>query len=185
MNKLQILSSITDRINQCNACPLSEKEWKRVPGEGNADAKIVFVGEAPGAAEQETGRPFVGRAGKLLTNMIKAMNCTREDVYIVNVCKCRPPQNRKPTSDEMKSCEPFLKEQLAVIQPKVIITLGATATEALLGVGLGITKRRGIWEEYEGVKVMPTFHPAACLYNPNLKDDVWKDLQEVIKFLKE
>jgi DNA polymerase len=177
------LEQVASDIRKCKECTLCETLGKYVPGEGNSVAELVLLGEGPGQVEAEQGRPFCGRSGKLLDNMIKAMGYTRDDVYICNTVKCRPPNNRRPTPEEMKKCESFLIKQLELINPKVIVTLGATATEGILGSGPGITKRRGKWGEYEGIKVMPTFHPAACLYNPNLKHDVWADLQLVMKEL--
>lgn len=183
--KLQLLDAIAKEVSACTSCTLHETRNKTVFSRGNPDSPIVFVGEAPGENEDLQGKPFVGRAGRLLDNMIIAMGIQPDDVYICNINKCRPPKNRKPSPDEMESCKPFLVRQLAAVAPKVIIALGATAVEGLLGPGLGITKRRGNWGKYEGIAVMPTFHPSYCLRNPNSKHEVWIDLQEVMKFLKE
>lgn len=178
------LKVIADEISSCKSCELCNNRTNTVPGAGNIKAKLVCLGEAPGMAEDQQGLPFVGRSGKLLTNMLKSIDCEREDVFICNICKCRPPNNRKPLPEEMNACLPFLHRQLEIIQPKVIITLGATATEGLLGPGLGITKRRGSWEKYKGIHVMPSLHPAALLRNPSWKKDAWNDFQMVKQFLE-
>lgn len=180
MNKLQILR---DEAAVCVKCPLNLNRNKSVFDSGNASSEIVFVGEAGGKDENAQGTPFIGRAGKLLNSMIQAMGLTRDEVYVTNVCKCAPPGNRKPEPSEMEACKPFLHQQMQIVKPKVVITLGATATEAVLGPGLGITKRRGIWGEWNGTKIMPTLHPAYILRNPSAKTDVVKDLREVLKFL--
>lgn len=185
MNKVDALKVIASAAAVCTSCELHKTRNKSVFSRGNPDSKVVFVGEAPGADENEQGLPFVGRAGKLLDAMIVAMGFDRDDVYVCNICKCRPPDNRKPLPDEMSSCKPFLVQQLDIVAPKVIIALGATAVEGLLGPGLGITKRRGIWGEYNGIKVMPTFHPSYLLRNPSAKDIVKLDLAEVLAYLKE
>ncbi|HVI42757.1 MAG TPA: uracil-DNA glycosylase [Anaerovoracaceae bacterium] len=185
MNKLESLKVIADAAAACTSCELHKTRIKSVFSRGNPDSKIVFVGEAPGADENEQGLPFVGRAGKLLDAMIGAMGFNRDDIYVCNICKCRPPDNRKPLPDEMSACKPFLTQQLDIVQPKVIVALGATAVEGLLGPGLGITKRRGNWGIYNGIKVMPTFHPSYLLRNPSAKDIVKLDLQAVLSYLKE
>lgn len=179
MSKQEELQKLSKEIASCKQCPLWKTRNNTVPGEGNPDADIVFVGEGPGATEDETGRPFVGRAGKLLDNMIKSMDLDRNDVFILNIVKCRPPGNRKPYDEESEKCKPYLKRQLQILQPKVIVALGGTAVENLCGKGLGITKRHGNWEEYEGVEVMPTFHPSYLLRSPKMKDVAWHDLQKV------
>jgi uracil-DNA glycosylase len=148
-------------------------------GEGNAKAELMFIGEAPGADEDATGRPFVGAAGRLLDKIIEAMGLKREDVYITNVVKCRPPNNRKPTTDEVESCEPFLFREIDVIKPKVIVTLGATPLFSLLRVKEGITKIRGQFYTYHDIPVMPTFHPAFLLRVPERKREVWDDMKKV------
>jgi DNA polymerase len=178
--KSKKIEEIIGKIHGCQSCDLCKTPGKYVPGEGNLDAEIVLLGEAPGAAEAELGRPFVGRSGKLLTSMIEAMSFDREDVYITNVCKCRPPNNRKPTVQESNTCKPFLVDQLNSIKPKVIVALGATAAEDLLGPGECVTKRRQGWHEYNGIPVKVTYHPSYCLRNPKMKDEVWKDLREVL-----
>ncbi|MBT8042811.1 MAG: uracil-DNA glycosylase, partial [Pontiella sp.] len=148
---------------------------------GNADAPdILFVGEGPGADEDAQGRPFVGRAGKLLDKMIVAMGYRREQVFIANVVKCRPPDNRKPVREEMDLCLPYLRHQIALIRPRVIVGLGGTAMEGLLGNPVGITRMRGVWQEYAGIKLMPTYHPSYLLRDPSKKKDVWADLKLVL-----
>lgn len=181
MSKLEESLLIEREVETCASCGLCLTPGNYVMSRGSMDAKIAFIGEAPGAEEAEQGIPFVGRSGKLLDKMIIAIGLNRDDVFIANICKHRPPNNRKPTSDEMMACLPFLEKQLDIVRPKAIITLGATATEGLLGPGPGITKRRGIWGTYKGIHVMPTYHPAYCLRNPSSKDYVWLDLQQVMK----
>lgn len=183
MSKLERLLLVEHEVETCASCNLCLTPGKHVMCRGSADAKVAFIGEAPGFHEAEQGIPFVGRSGKLLDKMIEAMGINRDDVFVANICKHRPPNNRKPTRDEMDACLPFLEKQLDIVGPKAIVTLGATATEGFLGPGPGITKRRGKWGTYKDIAVMPTFHPAACLYNPSLKDDVRKDLQEVSRFM--
>lgn len=184
MLKLESLKEIAIEASNCKNCALHQTRKQIVFGKGNINADLVFVGEAPGYYEDQNGIPFCGRAGMLLDNMIKAMGFATEEVYICNVNKCRPPNNRKPLSEEMDSCKPFLVRQLDIIQPKVIVALGNTAVEGLLGPGVGITRRRGKWSSYNSIPVMPTFHSSACLRDSSLKKDVWEDLQEVMKFLK-
>lgn len=178
------LLQIKKEVESCQACVLCACRTQTVFGEGNSDADVVFVGEAPGQTEDETGRPFVGKAGKLLDNMIDSMGLKREDVFILNICKCRPPKNRKPTPAEMKACMPFLERQLAEIKPKVIIALGNTALGGLTGIDGGITKRCGEWEEANGIKLMPCYHPSALLRNPNWKKPAWYALQKVQEALE-
>lgn len=154
-------------------------------GEGTANAELMFVGEAPGADEDAQGRPFVGAAGRLLDKIIEAIGMKREDVYITNVVRCRPPGNRKPTTEEIEACEPFLFREIAVIKPKVIVTLGATPLFCLTRAKEGITKIRGQFREYEGIPVMPTFHPAFLLRVPERKREVWEDMKKVVAKLEE
>lgn len=149
-------------------------------GVGNPHAELMFIGEAPGADEDEQGEPFVGRAGQLLTKIIEAMGYRREEVYIANVLKCRPPQNRVPEPHEVANCLPFLHRQIDTIQPKVMVALGATAVRALLDVQLGITKMRGNWYTFRDIPIMPTFHPAYLLRNPPAKREVWEDMKTVL-----
>ena len=183
-NENVMLQTIKEEAAKCIECPLHENRTKSVFSRGSETADLVLIGEAPGYYEDQQGEPFVGRSGKLLDNMIKAMGYERDEAYVCNINKCRPPNNRKPTSEEMKKCEHFLIKQLKYVNPKVIVTLGGTAAEGILGQGPGITKRRGQWGEYEGIKVMPTYHPAYCLRNPKTKHEVWTDLQLVMKELE-
>ena len=167
-------------LGECTRCKLHKTRNKIVFGDGNPQADLVFVGEGPGADEDAQGLPFVGRAGKLLTQMIEAMGLRRGDVYICNVVKCRPPGNRQPEKDEVDSCSPFLFRQLDVLQPKVIVCLGATAAQTLLQTNRSISHFRGEWLEYRGYKMIATYHPAYLLRNPAAKSEVWKDLQKVM-----
>ena len=174
------LLAIREDLGDCTRCKLSRKRNKLVFGDGNPKAELVFVGEGPGADEDAQGLPFVGRAGKLLTQMIEAMGLQRRDVYICNVVKCRPPDNRRPEPDEVDQCSPFLLRQLDAISPKVIVCLGATAAQLLLQTDRGISQFRGQWLDFRGIKLMSTYHPAYLLRNPAAKADVWKDLQKVM-----
>jgi DNA polymerase len=174
------LLKIRDDIGDCTRCKLHKGRHKIVFGDGSAKAQLVFVGEGPGADEDAQGLPFVGRAGKLLTQMIEAMGLQRKDVYICNVVKCRPPENRAPEPDEVATCSPYLLRQIDVIRPKVIVCLGAVAAKTLLQTNRGITQFRGQWLEWRGYKLMATYHPAYLLRNPNAKGEVWKDLQKVM-----
>ncbi|RPI63636.1 MAG: uracil-DNA glycosylase [Planctomycetaceae bacterium] len=181
-----------ERVNKCQQCILAGTRTNVVFGEGNPGASLMFVGEAPGADEDAAGKPFVGRAGELLGKMIVAMGITRDDVYIANMLKCRPPENRAPAPDEIAACFPFLVRQIQIIAPKVIVTLGNPATHGLLNIDTGITKIRGQWqalpnigEGLEGIPVMPTFHPAYVLrnYNDQTRGMVWDDLKKVMQHL--
>ena len=174
------LPKIREEIGECTRCKLHKGRNKLVFGDGSATAKLVFVGEGPGADEDAQGLPFVGRAGKLLTQMIEAMGLQRKDVYICNVVKCRPPENRTPEPDEVQTCSPYLLRQIDVINPKVIVCLGAVAAKTLLETNRGISQYRGEWQEWRGRKLMATYHPAYLLRNPPAKADVWKDLQKVM-----
>lgn len=175
------LASIRAELGDCTRCKLYKCRKTIVFGEGNEGAVLVFVGEGPGYEEDQQGRPFVGEAGQLLTDIIvKGMKITREDVYICNVVKCRPPDNRTPEPDEIASCETFLREQIQAIKPKVIVTLGNVPTHTLLKTKDGITKLRGKWQDFEGIPLMPTFHPAYLLRNPKDKGLVWEDIQKVM-----
>ena len=175
------LAELRAELGDCRRCGLCEQRNKIVFGEGNPEAPVVFVGEGPGAEEDRSGRPFVGRAGALLTRMIEALEWTRDDVYICNIVKCRPPQNRDPKPDEIATCRPFLDRQLQIIQPRVIVSLGRPATSTLLGRNVAITKLRGSWQEWNGVPLMPTYHPAYVLrqYNRETRQAVWDDLRAV------
>jgi uracil-DNA glycosylase family 4 len=162
-------------------CKLHGGRTRLVFGVGNPSAELMFVGEGPGADEDLQGEPFVGRAGQLLTKMIEAMGFARSEVYIANVVKCRPPGNRDPEPDEIAACEPFLKAQIAAVRPRVVVALGRFAVQTLLRDATPIGKQRGRWREYEGVRLMPTFHPAYLLRNPAEKKPAWEDLQLVMK----
>lgn len=177
------LEAIREDIGDCRLCRLSEHRKTIVFGEGNAQARLVFVGEGPGAEEDNTGRPFVGRAGQLLDKIIVAIGLKREEVYIANIVKCRPPGNRTPERDEVTTCEPFLWRQLAFIRPDVIVALGSPAFQCLLRTREPITRVRGEWRDWNGIKVMPTFHPAFLLRSPDKKREVWEDMKKVRDYL--
>jgi uracil-DNA glycosylase len=177
------LLKIREDLGECTRCKLHTTRNKIVFGDGSAKADLVFVGEGPGRDEDAQGLPFVGRAGKLLTQMIEAMGLQRKDVYICNVVKCRPPENRLPEPDEIKTCSPFLLRQLDAIDPKVIVCLGACSAQTLLETNRGISHFRGQWLDFRGRKLMATYHPAYLLRNPAAKADVWKDLQKVMAVL--
>jgi DNA polymerase len=164
----------------CQKCRLAKTRTNVVYGVGDPHADLMFIGEAPGHDEDVKGEPFVGKAGQLLTDIIKAMQLTRAQVYIANVIKCRPPENRNPEPDELDECRPYIKRQVELIQPKVIVTLGKFALQSLTGKTYGIMAIRGHWLEYEVVKVMPTFHPAYLLRTPAAKKDVWGDMKKVM-----
>ncbi len=172
-------------IEGCQRCKLSQSRTNIVFGQGNPNADLMFVGEAPGRDEDEQGLAFVGRAGQLLTKIIEAIGSTREDVFIANVLRCRPPNNRNPEADEVASCRPFLEEQIRLIAPRVIVTLGTFAAQALLETDEPIGRMRGHWRTARGVRVMPTFHPAFLLRSPDRKKDVWEDMKLVRDFLAE
>jgi uracil-DNA glycosylase family 4 len=176
------MKRIETRAKTCVKCrELSGCRHSVVFGVGNTRAELMFVGEAPGRDEDLQGEPFVGRAGELLTKIITAMGLKRGDVYITNVIKCRPPENRTPLPDEVKNCLPYLLSQIELIQPKIIVALGSTALRALLDVQLGITKMRGHWYNFRGIPIMPTFHPAYLLRNPAAKREVWDDMKAVLE----
>jgi DNA polymerase len=177
------LLEIRRGLGECERCKLGRGRTKLVFGVGNPRAELLFVGEGPGEDEDLQGEPFVGRAGQLLTKMIEAMGFQRADVYIANVVKCRPPGNRNPEPDEIEACEPFLRAQIAAIRPKVIVALGKFAAQTLLRDPSPISRLRGRWHEYGGVRLMPTFHPAYLLRSPNEKGKAWEDLQLVMKEL--
>ena len=168
----------------CRSCPLAETRTQVVFGAGDPHADLVFVGEGPGAEEDRQGIPFVGRAGGLLTRLIEGIGLTRDDVYIANVVKCRPPGNRNPEPDEITACQPFLEGQLKAIGPEVIVTLGKFAAQTLLRTDTPITRLRGQWRDHLGVALMPTFHPAYLLRNPAEKKAAWADLQAVMARLQ-
>ena len=172
-------------IGDCRRCKLCEGRNKIVFGTGDPGARLLFVGEGPGADEDREGLPFVGRAGQLLNKIIEAMGLAREQVYIANVVKCRPPDNRAPQPDETAACTPFLFRQIEIIAPRVIVALGAPASHALLDSSAGITKIRGTFREFKGIPLMPTFHPAYLLRNPAAKREVWEDMQKVMVMLEQ
>ena len=178
--KLPTLDEVRAEMGECTRCKLHKGRHNIVFGVGNPRARLMFVGEAPGEDEDLQGFPFVGKAGQLLTRMIEAMGLQRDDVYICNTVKCRPPNNRNPEPDELESCEPFLKGQLAAVKPEVIVTLGKFAAQALLRDQTPISRMRGHFREYQGIPVMPTFHPAYLLRSPNEKGKVWDDLKQVM-----
>lgn len=185
---LTSLEALRAFIGDCQRCKLFRGRNNLVFGEGSPHAKLVFVGEGPGRDEDIIGRPFVGDAGKLLTKIIKnGMGLTREEVYICNVVKCRPPGNRDPENDEIETCLPFLKQQLSIIKPEVICILGRIAGQALLGGDFKITHKRGVWHSYMNIPVMPTYHPAYIIRNPSrereLKGQVWEDIKKIMKHL--
>jgi DNA polymerase len=176
------LTLLREEVQSCTRCALHEARTNTVFSRGSGRSGICFVGEGPGADEDAEGLPFVGKAGQLLDRMVSAMGFDRDDVYVCNIVKCRPPNNRKPELAEMLACKPFIHDQLELIQPRVIVALGATAVHGLLGLGMGITRLRGEWRLYRGkTPVMPTFHPAYLLRNPDAKREVWSDLQQVLK----
>ena len=180
----QLLRSIREDIGDCTRCKLHLQGRKQIVfGVGNPNADLMFIGEAPGADEDTQGEPFVGRSGQLLTNMIKAMGLTREDVYIANIIKCRPPGNRAPERDECETCSPFLMRQIEAIKPKVLVALGAVAAKTLLAVSASMMELRGRWFDFRGTKLAVTYHPAFLLRDPRQKKETWKDLQMVMKEL--
>jgi len=178
------LEDLSEVIGECRRCKLCESRTNVVFGIGNPQAELMFVGEGPGEEEDRRAEPFVGRSGQLLTDIItKGMGIAREDVYIANVVKCRPPSNRNPQPDEIVACEPFLHRQIGIIRPKAIVTLGTFATQVLLKNRIAISKQRGSWFDYQGVPVMPTFHPAYLLRNGGDKKMVWGDIKQVMERL--
>ena len=176
---LMTLESIRTEIGDCQRCKLAPKRTHIVFGSGNPNAELVFVGEAPGFDEDQQGLPFVGRAGQLLTKIIESINFKREDVYICNVLKCRPPNNRDPEPDEVASCNPFLKKQLAAIQPKIVCCLGTFAAQTVLQTVASISKLRGKFFDRDGMRVIATFHPAYLLRSPDKKREVWEDMKQI------
>lgn len=191
---LEKIEALKKKADKCKKCSLGESRLKCVFGTGAADADLMFVGEGPGYDEDHKGEPFVGRAGQLLTKIIEAMGQTRESVYIANIVKCHPMKDpsdpekrandRPPTPEEMDACRPYLDMQLEIIKPKIIVTLGASSTKGLLKTEESISTIRGSVREYKGIKLMPTYHPAALLRNPSLKKFVWDDMKRVMNFLK-
>jgi uracil-DNA glycosylase family 4 len=181
---VQGLRAIREDIGDCTRCRLAKQGRKQIVfGVGNPRAELMFIGEAPGADEDLKGEPFVGRAGQLLNNMIKAMGLQREDVYIANIIKCRPPGNRTPERDECETCSPFLMRQIATIKPKALVALGAVAAKTLLAINAPMSELRGKWYDFRGTKLAVTYHPAFLLRDPRQKKEAWKDLQMVMKDL--
>jgi DNA polymerase len=178
------LAEIRADLGDCCRCILSETRRTVVFGVGNPQASLVLVGEAPGREEDEKGEPFVGEAGRLLDRILFAMGMQRDEVYICNVLKCRPPNNRNPEAGEIASCEPFLIRQLAAIRPQVIVALGLFAVQTLLRSKVPISRVRGTWQQYQGIPLMPTYHPAYLLRNPNGKREVWADMRQVVERLR-
>jgi DNA polymerase len=179
----ETLEDIWRNIGACTRCDLCESRTHVVNSEGNRTARLMFVGEAPGADEDAQARPFVGRAGQLLNKIIEAIGLKREEVFIGNVNRCRPPQNRTPTLTEAATCKPFLLREIAVVKPEVIVVLGNTAMKNLLETKEGITRVRGIFQDFNGIKVMPTFHPAYLLRDPSKKRETWEDMKKVRDYL--
>lgn len=182
--KIAILKALRDEIGDCQRCKLSKGRKNIVFGEGSVDAEIMFIGEGPGEDEDIQGRPFVGKAGQLLTKLIEKMGFKREEVYIGNIVKCRPPFNRDPEEDEISSCSPFIKKQAEIISPKVIVSLGRISTQTLIGMKIPIGKLRGKFYQFEDIPLMPTFHPSYLLRNPKDKWLVWEDAQKVLEKIK-
>jgi uracil-DNA glycosylase family 4 len=180
----QGLLAIREDLGDCTRCRLHKQGRKQIVfGVGNSCAELMFIGEAPGADEDAQGEPFVGRAGQLLNNMIKAMGLRREEIYIANIIKCRPPGNRTPERDECETCSPFLMRQIATIKPKVLVALGAVAAKTLLAINAPMSELRGHWYDFRGTKLAVTYHPAFLLRDPRQKKEAWKDLQMVMKEL--
>ena len=175
------LVDVREEIGDCTRCKLHSGRKNIVFGVGNPKAELMFIGEGPGAEEDRSGEPFVGPAGQLLTKIIQAMGFSRQEVYIANIVKCRPPKNRDPEPDEINACIGFLKAQVAAVQPKVIVCLGRPASQTLLETRTTISRLRGQWSQFEGIDVMPTFHPSYLLRSPDQKRPVWEDMQAVVK----
>ena len=178
-SNVQTLDEIRSKLGDCRRCKLHRTRSTIVFGEGNKKAKLMFIGEGPGYDEDVQGRPFVGKAGQLLTKIIQSIHLEREEVYITNIIKCRPPQNRNPEPDEIQSCHPFLQKQIQSIQPKMICALGTFAAQTLLSTDAKITSLRGRVFELGGIKVLPTYHPAYLLRNPERKREVWEDMKQI------
>jgi len=187
-DKASVLQALEEAVRRCTLCPLSARRGHAVPGEGSYETPLMFVGEAPGADEDTLGRPFVGRAGQLLTKIIAAMKFKREDVYITNVVKCRPPDNRTPLRPEVEACQPYLLTQIKTIRPRVIVSLGKTATDFFVPSSAGMTSLRGDFHDFGSIRVMPTFHPSYVMRNegdPSIKRLVWQDMKKVMALLGE
>ncbi len=181
---IMTLEEVRKELGDCKRCKLHRTRRTIVFGEGNPKATLMFIGEGPGYDEDVQGRPFVGRAGQLLTKIIESINLSREEVYIANIVKCRPPQNRNPEPDEIESCNPFLMKQIRVIQPKIICALGTFAAQTLLKTYAKISDLRGKSFDLEGIKVIPTYHPAFLLRNPERKRDVWEDMKKIAELIR-
>jgi uracil-DNA glycosylase family 4 len=184
-SKVQTLDEIRRELGDCRRCKLYRTRRTIVFGEGNEKATLMFIGEGPGYDEDVQGRPFVGKAGQLLTKIIQSIHLEREEVYIANIIKCRPPQNRNPEPDEIESCYPFLQKQIQSIQPKLICALGTFAAQTLLSTDAKITSLRGRVLELGGIKVLPTYHPAFLLRNPERKREVWEDMKQISEWMAE
>jgi len=183
--KYQALERLRKEMSDCQRCELGKTRTCIVFGEGDPNAEVMFVGEAPGAEEDLSGRPFVGAAGRILTDIIElGMKIPRREVFIGNVVKCRPPENRDPDPEEVKECRGFLERQIEIIRPRVIVALGKHAAHLLMGSGEPISRLRGKWGEFQGLPVMPTYHPAYLLYNNSGKREVWTDIKQVIQYLE-
>lgn len=186
MNKLEMLTVLSEKIASCDKCPeLACSRKQTVPGEGNPDADVFFIGEAPGENEDEQGRPFIGKAGQLLRNIITAVGLSPEQVFIANILKCRPPNNRTPKESEAVNCRPFLDLQLKIIKPKYIVCLGTVAAQNILGTNEAISHLRGRVHVYNGSKVICTFHPSYLLRNPSAKQDAWEDMKLLLSLINE
>jgi len=183
-SEIQTLTDVQKTLGDCKRCKLHRTRRTIVFGEGNEKATLMFVGEGPGYDEDVQGRPFVGKAGQLLTKIIESINLSREEVYIANIVKCRPPQNRNPETDEIQSCNPFLMDQIRVIRPRIICALGSFAAQTLLKTSTKISELRGKIFDIEGIKVIPTYHPAFLLRNPERKRDVWEDMKKIAEYLR-
>ena len=184
-SEVPLLQDIRTELGNCKRCKLHRTRRTIVFGEGNEKARLMFIGEGPGYDEDVQGRPFVGRAGQLLTKIIQSIHLEREEVYIANIIKCRPPQNRNPAPDEIESCSPFLMKQIQAIQPKIICALGTFAAQTLLQTDAKITSLRGRTFDLRGIKVVPTYHPAFLLRNPDRKREVWEDMKQIAEWLAE
>jgi len=182
-SQMTTLDEVRKELGDCKRCKLHRTRKTIVFGEGNEKTKLMFIGEGPGYDEDVQGRPFVGKAGQLLTKILQSINLPREEVYITNIIKCRPPQNRNPEPDEIQSCNPFLMKQIDVIQPKIICALGAFASQTLLKTDAKITALRGKFYDFEGIQVIPTYHPAFLLRNPERKREVWEDMKKIVELL--
>lgn len=178
-------ATLMAELKDCEKCRLYKTRNNIVPGEGDPNADLMFIGEGPGQDEDRLGRPFVGRSGELLTKMIHAMGMERAEVYIANIVKCRPPKNRDPEPDEAACCLPYLRQQFALIRPKIIVLLGRVPCRYILNEQIYITRDHGVWRESKGIWIMPTYHPAALLHDPGKKREAWEDLQKVIAKLRE